>query len=315
MCSIRRHGRDDVCPTTRGGARRARRKGGVGRGRATQGACARGLTARQPSGSREIFPRCVRLDERGEQRSGRPIPACQRLLARYRRRPNEGRAGLAVRRGHHPGRVRTAWAERRAAGRRRAEGGACPPRAAHSRAPRAGRADHRRRPARAVRRAPRGAAAAGPYRHAPARRPRHHTPAGGRPRRVPAAAPRPAPAPGYPAAATERDGDAWDEGIKEGLTLVTNLVEYKVRDTIQALNELLRLAHEGKLHGLVFIAHRGERRHKMGVTGSYWDDPALALGAAVRMSYRLNQHVTEAEGREPPPHSAHGLLDETPRRR
>src|SRR5574337_845203 len=286
MCSIRRHGRDDVCPTTRGGARRARRKGGVGRGRATQGACARGRTARQPSGSREIFPRCVRLYERGEQRAGRPIPACQRLLARYRRRPNEGRA--------------------------------CPPRAAHSRAPRApraGRADHRRRPARAVRRAPRGAAAAGPYRHAPARSPRHHTPAGGRPRRVPAAAPRPAPAPGYPAAATERDGVAWVEGIKEGLTLVTNLVEYKVRDTIQALNELLRLAHEGKLHGLVFIAHRGERRHKMGVTGSYWDDPALALGAAVRMSYRLNQHVTEAEGREPPPHSAHGLLDETPRRR
>ncbi len=42
---------------------------------------------------------------------------------------------------------------------------------------------------------------------------------------------------------------------------------------------------------------------------------AFALGAAVRMSYRLNQHATEAERREPPPHSAHGLLDETPRRR
>lgn len=89
--------------------------------------------------------------------------------------------------------------------------------------------------------------------------------------------------------------------------MITSLVEYRNRDTIEALTEMLRLAHEGKVRGVVFTAWAGRRRHALGVTGDYWHDPAQALAAANRMAYLLNQYITEADTGQPPP-SAHGKL-------
>lgn len=89
--------------------------------------------------------------------------------------------------------------------------------------------------------------------------------------------------------------------------MITKLVEYRNRDTIAALTELLRLAREGRIRGLVFTAWSGRRAHAIGITGDYWHDPAQALAAANRMAYLLNQHITDAETGQPPP-SAHGKL-------
>jgi len=81
--------------------------------------------------------------------------------------------------------------------------------------------------------------------------------------------------------------------------MITQILEYKTRDTVSALTELLHRAQHGRLHGLVFICKTGPRRHRVGITGEYAADPAQALGAAVRLSYRLNLAVTEAEMHAP----------------
>lgn len=95
---------------------------------------------------------------------------------------------------------------------------------------------------------------------------------------------------------------------------VTHILEYKTRDTAAALTELLHQAQHGKLHGVVFIAKTGPRRHRLGVTGEYWADPAQALGAAVRLCHRINQRISEAEKLDDhPPDSGHAPLDELPR--
>lgn len=90
--------------------------------------------------------------------------------------------------------------------------------------------------------------------------------------------------------------------------MITKLVEYRNRDTIAALEEMLRLALDGKLRGLVFTAWAsGRRRHALGITGDYWSDPAQALAAANRMAYLLNEYITDADTGQPPP-SADGKL-------
>jgi hypothetical protein len=88
---------------------------------------------------------------------------------------------------------------------------------------------------------------------------------------------------------------------------VTEILEYKNRNTVEALTDMLHRAHQGRMRGLVFIYKSGPKRHRVGITGEYWEDPAQALGAAVRLSYRLNQAITALEAKlpadaaEPPP--------------
>lgn len=76
---------------------------------------------------------------------------------------------------------------------------------------------------------------------------------------------------------------------------ITQILEYRSRDTAEALAELLHRAQKGQIRGLVFAYKSGPRRHRIGITGEYWEDPAQALGCAVRLSYRLNQVMTTRE--------------------
>jgi len=93
---------------------------------------------------------------------------------------------------------------------------------------------------------------------------------------------------------------------------ITEILEYKNRNTIEALTDILHRAHLGRINGLVFIYKSGPKRHRVGITGDYWEDPAQALGAAVRLSYRLNQYVTAREQKEAADKSACADADITP---
>ena len=69
---------------------------------------------------------------------------------------------------------------------------------------------------------------------------------------------------------------------------VTNLREYKNRDTVELLEKLLEQAKRGDIDGMVFCVQRGPRRHSMGVTGSYFSDPVTAIVPCARMQHRLH---------------------------
>lgn len=73
---------------------------------------------------------------------------------------------------------------------------------------------------------------------------------------------------------------------------VTQILEYKSRDTVQALTELLARAQNGQIRSLVF-AYKSDSRsdHRIGITGDYWADPAQILVCAARLSYRVNRII------------------------
>lgn len=73
---------------------------------------------------------------------------------------------------------------------------------------------------------------------------------------------------------------------------VTRIDEHKSRDTIEALQDLLVLAERGQLRGLAFAIKTGTRRHAIGFTGHYLDDPIETLGCVTRMEYKLNQLIS-----------------------
>lgn len=76
---------------------------------------------------------------------------------------------------------------------------------------------------------------------------------------------------------------------------VTRIEEFKNRETIETLEELLDQAKKGQIHGFLFCARQGEKSHLMGLSGDYRDDAILAVAVAARMIYRLNTMVDEAE--------------------
>jgi hypothetical protein len=65
--------------------------------------------------------------------------------------------------------------------------------------------------------------------------------------------------------------------------------EFKARDTIVALRELLVKASKGQIESLAFYAELKGGRQKTGFTGKYRNNPAEAVKVANRMSVRLNE--------------------------
>lgn len=76
---------------------------------------------------------------------------------------------------------------------------------------------------------------------------------------------------------------------------VTSIDEYSSRDTVEALRDLLERAERGQLKGFAFAIKTSLRRHRIGFTGHYWDDPVETLGCVTRMEYKLNQLISSRE--------------------
>lgn len=74
---------------------------------------------------------------------------------------------------------------------------------------------------------------------------------------------------------------------------VTNLREYRSRETVKLLTTLLAQAQDGKIDGLVFCVNLSTGRHAMGLSGSYLEDPVTALAVSSRLQHRLNQKIDE----------------------
>lgn len=70
---------------------------------------------------------------------------------------------------------------------------------------------------------------------------------------------------------------------------VTRISEYRSSDTVTALEELLVLAKQGTLTGMVFACKYDHWHHGVGVTGDYRRDPIPALGVAGRLFRMLNR--------------------------
>ena len=79
---------------------------------------------------------------------------------------------------------------------------------------------------------------------------------------------------------------------------VIDMAAFKNRDTVAALTELLQRALQGQLLGLAFIYKTRRKRHGIGLTGDYCDDPSEALAGASRMLYKANQ-LMSARADEP----------------
>jgi len=77
---------------------------------------------------------------------------------------------------------------------------------------------------------------------------------------------------------------------------VTTIDEYRSRDTIAALRDLLNRAERGQIRGLAFAIKVGARRHRLGFTGHYYEDPIETLGCVTRMEYKLNQLISARDG-------------------
>lgn len=79
---------------------------------------------------------------------------------------------------------------------------------------------------------------------------------------------------------------------------VVSLVQYKNRELIAVLKELLQLAESGQAQGLAFVVKVGRRRHYSGLTGDYSRSPDEAIPAVVRLKETLLQQEPEESADE-----------------
>lgn len=77
--------------------------------------------------------------------------------------------------------------------------------------------------------------------------------------------------------------------------LVTRLSEYRNRETIGILEQLLEQAKQGAILGILFCVRIEHKHHAMGVAGCYHADPAQAVTACSRMTHRLNLMIDQME--------------------
>lgn len=76
---------------------------------------------------------------------------------------------------------------------------------------------------------------------------------------------------------------------------LTRIEEWKNRDTILVLKELLEMAESGEVTGLAFSCKIGEVQHGIGLTGDYASDPAQIFAIVSRAQHivngRLDRHI------------------------
>lgn len=79
---------------------------------------------------------------------------------------------------------------------------------------------------------------------------------------------------------------------------VIRIVEYKYRDTITALEDMLARAKRGEILGLCFAFKTDAKHHGICLTGEYVDDPTDVLAVASRIDFEVNMLVRERNTRK-----------------
>lgn len=87
------------------------------------------------------------------------------------------------------------------------------------------------------------------------------------------------------------------------MSAVVRLGDYRNKETVAVLRELLVLASRGKIAALGFNVEFKDGSQKTGFTGKYQADPEQALRVANCMSQRLNaiQDLRAARAESPAP--------------
>jgi hypothetical protein len=75
---------------------------------------------------------------------------------------------------------------------------------------------------------------------------------------------------------------------------LVSLAEFKNRELVAVLKELLQLAENGQATGLAFVVKIG-RRSNCGLSGDYRRSPEEALSAAVRLKEHLLHNPADEE--------------------
>lgn len=70
---------------------------------------------------------------------------------------------------------------------------------------------------------------------------------------------------------------------------VTSIIEYRNKETVAVLEQLLEQARKGEISGFAFACKLGGKDHGIGITGDYRADPIATLAIAGRISHVLNE--------------------------
>lgn len=76
------------------------------------------------------------------------------------------------------------------------------------------------------------------------------------------------------------------------------LGDYKNRETIEAIEGLLKDAKAGLITGFMFCTERGHKVFSGGATGEFLEDPLIAVAATARMQYLFNREADAIEGKQ-----------------
>ena len=78
---------------------------------------------------------------------------------------------------------------------------------------------------------------------------------------------------------------------------VVRMQEFRNRELVGVLRELLQLAERGSVSGMAFVVKVGRAAHRAGLTGDYSRNQDEALSAVVRLKERLlHQDQEDEEG-------------------
>lgn len=80
---------------------------------------------------------------------------------------------------------------------------------------------------------------------------------------------------------------------------VTTIFEYRARETIACLEQLLQEARRGEISGFAFACKRGDHDHGIGLTGNYRDDPLPVLAVTSRIDHVVNDLIDARSIEEP----------------
>lgn len=79
---------------------------------------------------------------------------------------------------------------------------------------------------------------------------------------------------------------------------VTTIAEWRNRETVAVIRELLAKAEAGEVLGLAFAVNNGEMSHGIGLTGVYREDPIQTLAIAARITHVVNCLIDERRERK-----------------